>query len=73
MNIDYLRVSVTNRCNLRCIYCHPLGDIDPIENPEVLKFEELRHLVGLFVRCGIKKIRHTRGEPQLSENKVELV
>lgn len=73
MEIDYLRVSVTNRCNLRCIYCHPLGDFDPIENPEVLKFEELRRLVGLFVRCGIKKIRLTGGEPLLSETIVELV
>jgi cyclic pyranopterin phosphate synthase len=73
MKIDYLRVSVTNKCNLRCIYCHPLGDIEPIENAEILSLEELRRLVGLFVRCGVKKVRLTGGEPLLRNDIVELV
>jgi cyclic pyranopterin phosphate synthase len=73
MKVDYLRVSVTNKCNLRCIYCHPLGDIGPIENTEILSLEELRRLVGLFVRCGVRKVRLTGGEPLLRKDIVELV
>lgn len=73
MKIDYLRVSVTNRCNLRCIYCHPPGDIGPIENAGILRLKELRRLVGLFIRCDIRKVRLTGGEPLLRKDIVELV
>lgn len=73
MRIDYLRVSVTNRCNLRCIYCHPLGDFNPIDQKYILKLEEIRHIVRLFTQCGIKKVRLTGGEPLLRDDIIDLV
>jgi len=73
MSVDYLRVSVTNRCNLRCVYCHPLGDCGLKECREILRFEEIRRIVRLFADCGIKKVRLTGGEPLLRKNIVQLV
>lgn len=73
VNVDYLRISVTNRCNLRCIYCHPLGGRDFIEHKEILRFEEIHRIVRLFVECGIKKVRLTGGEPLSRKNIVNLV
>ncbi len=61
--IEYLRVSVTDRCNLRCFYCMPEKGIDFVERDELLSFEELNRLCQIFVGLGIKKIRITGGEP----------
>ena len=57
MSVNYLRISVTDRCNLRCTYCNPLGDCDFIAHDEILTFEEIQRLVGLFAECGIRKTR----------------
>jgi cyclic pyranopterin phosphate synthase len=73
MSIDCLRLSVTDRCNLRCIYCHPLPDCRLIEPEEILEFEEVLHIVRLFVECGIKKLRLTGGEPLLRRDIIRLV
>jgi len=73
MNVDYLRVSVTNRCNLRCVYCHPLSDYNFIECEEILTFEEIHRIVRLFAECGIKKVRLTGGEPLVRKNIVQFV
>jgi cyclic pyranopterin phosphate synthase len=73
MRIDYLRVSVTDRCNLRCIYCNPLGDCGFISREEILRFEEIHRIVGLFAECGINKVRLTGGEPLVRKNIVALV
>ncbi len=73
MSIDYLRVSVTDRCNLRCIYCNPLGDCGFISREEILRFEEIKRIVGLFAECGINKVRLTGGEPLVRKNIVALV
>jgi len=73
MSIDCLRISVTDRCNLRCVYCHPLPDCSIIENEEILEFEEILHIVRLFAECGIKKLRLTGGEPLLRHDIVMLV
>jgi cyclic pyranopterin phosphate synthase len=73
MRINYLRVSVTDRCNLRCIYCNPLGDCGLIERDEILTFEEIHRIVGLFAECGISKVRLTGGEPLVRKNIVQLV
>jgi len=73
MRIDYLRVSVTDRCNLRCIYCNPLGDYGLMQRDEILTFEEIHRIVGLFVECGISKVRLTGGEPLVRRNIVQLV
>ena len=73
MRVDYLRVSVTDRCNLRCIYCNPLGGYDFIDRKEILRFEEIHRLVRLFAQCGIRKVRLTGGEPLVRKNITCLV
>lgn len=71
--IDCLRISVTDRCNLRCIYCMPEGGIEPILHQEILTFEEIARLVRIFVNLGIKKIRLTGGEPLVRKDITDLV
>jgi cyclic pyranopterin phosphate synthase len=61
--IDYLRISVTDRCNLRCIYCLPPEGIRPIDHSQVLRYEEIVRITAEAVALGIKKIRLTGGEP----------
>ena len=73
MNIDYLRISITDRCNLRCVYCYPSGGCDLIERKEILRFEEIYHIVRLFATCGIRKVRLTGGEPLVRSDIVDLV
>ena len=60
--IDYLRVSVTDRCNFRCIYCMP-HDFEPIPHDEILRYEEILRLCGIMAKLGIRNIRLTGGEP----------
>ncbi len=62
-NIDYLRVSVTDRCNYRCLYCMPPSGVALREHREILRYEELLRLIALFGRGGIRKVRLTGGEP----------
>jgi len=73
MSIDCLRVSATDRCNLRCVYCHPLPDCSLIEHDEILGFEEICRIARLFAECGVKKLRLTGGEPLLRRDIVRLV
>ena len=73
MQVDYLRVSVTDRCNLRCIYCHTLEDCEFISRGEILRFEEICRIVRLFAKCGVSKVRLTGGEPLVRRDVVELV
>ena len=73
MSVDYLRISVTDRCNLRCIYCAPLKGCSFIPRKEILTFEEIHRIAGLFAQCGIRKIRLTGGEPLVRRNIVRLV
>ncbi|MCQ9206563.1 MAG: GTP 3',8-cyclase MoaA [Omnitrophica bacterium] len=72
-SIDYLRLSVTDRCNLRCAYCMPRAGIKHKGHSEVLTFEEILKLVNVFVSLGIKKIRLTGGEPLVRKNLLHLV
>ncbi|MEA5065817.1 MAG: radical SAM protein [Eubacteriales bacterium] len=60
--IDYLRVSITDRCNLRCRYCQPDG-VEPVGHGDILTYEESGRLVGVFASLGVKKVRVTGGEP----------
>jgi cyclic pyranopterin phosphate synthase len=73
MNINYLRLSVTDRCNLNCIYCTPLEKEEFLTHHEVLRYEEMARLVGLFTRAGITKVRITGGEPLIKKNIAALV
>lgn len=61
--IEYVRVSVTDRCNLRCFYCLPRGFTDFGEPGEWLTFDEIERIVGAFARLGVSKVRLTGGEP----------
>lgn len=61
--IDYLRISVTDRCNLRCRYCMPAYGIEKVSHEEILSFEDFIKIAELFAKLGIKKIKITGGEP----------
>lgn len=70
--IEYLRVSLTDRCNLRCVYCMPEAGV-PFENLDnVLSFDELVRIVGVLASVGLKKVRLTGGEPLVRKGVPEL-
>ncbi len=71
-NIEYLRISVTDRCDLRCRYCMPQDFCDYAEPKHWLNFDEIERLVRVFVRLGVHKIRLTGGEPLLRRNLADL-
>ncbi len=71
--IDYLRVSVTDRCDLRCRYCMPDGDVQWLKREDLLSFEEIVEVARAAVGLGIHKIRLTGGEPLLRRDIIELV
>lgn len=71
-NIDYLRLSVTDRCNLRCRYCMPHG-IQKVSREEILQYGEITRLVGLLAKLGIKHVRVTGGEPLVRGDVTRLV
>jgi cyclic pyranopterin phosphate synthase len=62
-SINYLRISVTDRCNLRCIYCMPPEGVPQISHSEILSYEEIRTVVQAAAELGINKVRLTGGEP----------
>jgi len=61
--IDYLRLAITDRCNLRCHYCMPASGLDWLKRDELLSYEEIEQLLPLFSSLGIRKLRFTGGEP----------
>lgn len=67
-SIDYLRLSVTDRCDMRCTYCMPEGFRDYEEPKDWLDFDEIERVVAAFARLGTTKIRITGGEPLLRRN-----
>ncbi|MEW6612881.1 MAG: GTP 3',8-cyclase MoaA [Pseudomonadota bacterium] len=70
--IDYLRLSVTDRCDLRCSYCLPKGFKGFEEPAQWLSFAEIERLAGLFARLGVSRVRLTGGEPLLRRDLAEL-
>ena len=70
--IHYLRLSVTDLCNLRCRYCMPDG-VEKLEREAVLTYEEFLRLAALFARCGTDTVRVTGGEPLVRKNVAQLV
>jgi len=71
--ITYLRISVTDRCNLRCTYCIPEEGIPLISHQDILSFEEIVEFTKTAVSFGIEKVRITGGEPLVRKNVVSLV
>lgn len=71
--IDYLRISVTDKCNLRCIYCMPASGIISKPHEDLLTFEEIARIVKIGAGLGISKIRLTGGEPLIRRGIVRLV
>ena len=69
----YLRISLTERCNLRCQYCMPAEGVDLKPRDELLTFEEIDRLAGLFVAAGVDKIRLTGGEPLVRKDVEQLI
>jgi GTP 3',8-cyclase len=61
--IDYLRVSITDLCNLRCIYCMPRDGVELTSHEEILRYEEILTIVGIARDMGVRKVRITGGEP----------
>jgi cyclic pyranopterin phosphate synthase len=62
-SIDYLRISVTDRCNLSCVYCKPRSDMKMLAHRDILTYEEILRLVGVAAPLGISRVRITGGEP----------
>jgi len=71
--INYLRISITDRCNLRCRYCMPQEGISQFGHEEVLRYEEIQRISEVAARKGISKIRITGGEPLVRKGAVGLV
>jgi len=71
--INYLRISVTDKCNQRCYYCMPKGEINFIKIDHILSYEEIFTITKSFVDKGINKVRLTGGEPLLRKNIISLV
>jgi cyclic pyranopterin phosphate synthase len=71
--VRYLRVSLTDRCNMRCTYCMPPEGIEHVERSEVLSLEEVVQMVGAFAAWGVERVRLTGGEPTLRRNLAWLV
>ncbi|MFZ6008170.1 MAG: GTP 3',8-cyclase MoaA [Nitrospirota bacterium] len=71
--IDYMRISIIDRCNLRCIYCMPSEGIKPIEHKDILGYEEIIRIVRIAAGLGVRKIRLTGGEPLIRKDLPYLV
>jgi len=70
--IDYVRLSVTDRCDLRCFYCLPEGSHDFIEPDSWLSFDEIERVIAAFSTLGVRRVRVTGGEPLVRKNLAEL-
>lgn len=71
--INYLRISLTDRCNLRCVYCMPMHGLTFVPNSELLSAVELERVVRAAVDVGFRKVRLTGGEPTLRQDLIEIV
>ena len=72
-HIDYLRISVTDRCNLRCMYCMPAEGIELLRHEDILSFDEIAEVARIAVEMGVRKIRLTGGEPLVRRGISDLV
>ena len=73
MKLDYLRISLTDRCDFNCIYCRPRERVQLLQREKILRFEEIMEFIKLMLPWGLKRVRLTGGEPLVRKNAVELV
>lgn len=71
--IDYMRISITDRCNLRCGYCMPECGVPSVPHDMILRFDEIVRLVKIFCSLGIKNVKITGGEPLVRKGAVSLI
>jgi cyclic pyranopterin phosphate synthase len=71
--INYLRVSITDRCNLRCVYCMPKEGISQLGHEDILRYEEMLRIIGIAKKLGIVKVRVTGGEPLVRRGVTEFL
>ena len=71
--IDYIRISITDRCNLRCVYCMPGEGVTPLAHGDILTYEEILRICNILTRLGITKIKLTGGEPLIRKDLPDLV
>ena len=71
--IEYLRISVTDKCNLRCVYCMPLEGLDWLRKEEILTYEEIASVIGAMAPMGLRRVRFTGGEPLVRRDLHRLV
>ena len=71
--VDYLRLSITDRCNLRCTYCMPAEGVPPRSHDDILSYEELAAFARVAAGCGISKVRITGGEPLVRHGCADFV
>src|SRR3990172_8903553 len=71
--IDYLRISVTDRCNLSCVYCKPRSGMKLLPHAGILQYEEILRLTKIAVRLGISHVRVTGGEPLVRRGIVDFI
>ena len=71
--INYLRLSITDRCNLRCCYCMPATGVPVCEHGDILRYEELLHIAEAAVGLGIEKVRITGGEPLIRKGVLDFL
>lgn len=71
--INYLRISVTDRCNLRCVYCMPAEGVELLRHQDILSFDEIVEVAKTAVAMGVDKVRITGGEPLVRKGIVDLV
>ena len=71
--VRYLRVSGTDKCNLRCVYCMPLEGLDWLKREEILTYEEITEVVRTMAEMGLERVRITGGEPLIRRDLSDLV
>ena len=71
--VEYLRISVTDKCNLRCVYCMPLEGLDWLKRESLLSYEEIARIVEIMAGMGLKRVRITGGEPLVRKDLHSLI
>jgi GTP 3',8-cyclase len=71
--IEYLRISVTDKCNLRCVYCMPLEGLEWLKRDDLLSYEEIEKVVRTMAGMGLRRVRFTGGEPLVRKDLADLV